>query len=106
VGGPAQPLVGGPAVTDDGGGLDDDPVSGQARGAGELQAVTEGTQPRGDATDLLPHGAVDEGTGRFHGQKVAGGGVLGSASLRRKPWAPAPSAIATTAMATAESAVT
>ena len=68
-------------MTDDGGGLDDDPVSGQARGAGELQAVTEGTQPRGDATDLLPHGAVDEGTGRSHGQNVAAIVVLSLVDL-------------------------
>ena len=81
VGGPAQSLVGGPAMADDGGGLDDDPVSGQARCTGELQAVAEGAQPRSDATDLLPHGAVDEGASGPHRQDVAAVVVLALVDL-------------------------
>ena len=63
-------------MADDGSGFDDDAVSGQARGARELQAVTEGAEPRGDAADLLPHGAVDEGAGCSYGQDVAAVVVL------------------------------
>ena len=81
VGGTAQSLVGGPPVTDNGGGLDDDPVSGQARRAGELQAVAERSEPRGDAADLLPHGAVDEGAGCSYGQDVAAVVVLALVDL-------------------------
>ena len=58
-------------MADDGTGLNDDPVSGQARGAGELQTVPEGAEPGGDASDLLPHCTVNEGAGRPHGQDIA-----------------------------------
>ena len=79
--GAAKPLVGGPSVADDGGGFDDDAVSGQARGARELQAVAEGAEPRGDAADLLPHGPVDEGAGCSYGQDVTAVIVLALVDL-------------------------
>ena len=68
-------------MADDGGGFDDDAVSGQARGARELQAVAERAEPRGDAADLLPHGPVDEGPGGSHGQDVAAVIVLALVDL-------------------------
>ena len=68
-------------MADDGGGFDDDAVSGQARGARELQAVAEGAEPRGDAADLLPHGPVDEGAGGSHGQDIAAVIVLALVDL-------------------------
>ena len=68
-------------MADDGSGFDDDAVSGQARGARELQAVTEGAEPRGDAADLLPHGPVDEGAGCSYGQDVTAVIVLALVDL-------------------------
>ena len=68
-------------MADDGSGFDDDAVSGQVRGARELQAVTEGAERGIESADGLVGLGTDEQTGGADTEDVARAIVLALVDL-------------------------